>query len=73
MLDNLGKYSDRDRYSHYVNSIVHELHARHPEMESFVPEEFSKDVQHSDQRTAYLEMAAMLNGLPSSNKAYLHR
>jgi hypothetical protein len=71
MLDNLGKYSDRDSYSTYVNSIVHELHTRHPEMASFVPEEFIKDVQPLDQRSAYLEMAAMLNGLPSSNRAYL--
>ena len=73
MLDNLGRYSDRDKYSHYVNSIVHELHTRYPDMESFVPEEFIKDVQPSDGRTAYLEMATMLNGLPSSNKAYIGR
>ncbi len=38
-----------------------------------MPPEFLKDVQLSDQRTAYLEMAAMLNGLPSSNKAYIGR
>jgi hypothetical protein len=71
MLDNLGKYSDRDRYSNYINAIVQELHARHPEMESFVPPEFLKDVEPSNQRTGWREMAAMLNGLPSSNKAYV--
>jgi hypothetical protein len=73
MLENLGKYSERDRFSHYVNSIIHELHTRHPEMESFVPREFSKDVERPEGRTAYLKMAAMLNGLPSSNKAYIGR
>lgn len=73
MLENLGKYSERDRFSHHVNSIIHELHTRHPEMESFVPPEFLKDVQPSDQRTAYVEMAGMLNSLPTSNKAYIGR
>jgi len=73
MLENLGKYSERDRFSHYVNSIIHELHTRHPEMESFMPREFLKDVQPSDQRTAYLQMAGRLNGLSSSNKAYIGR
>jgi hypothetical protein len=73
MLDNLGKYSERDRFSHHVNSIIHELHTRHPEMESFVPREFSNDVERPEGRSAYLKMAAMLNGLPSSNKAYIGR
>jgi hypothetical protein len=73
MLDNLGTYSDRNQFSRYVNSIVHELHTRHPEMESFVPPEFRKDVEHPESRAAYLQMAAMLNGLPSSNKAYAGR
>lgn len=73
ILDNLAKYSERDRFSHYVNSIIHELHTRHPEMGSFVPQQFLKDVQPSDGRTAYLKMAGMLNGLPSSNKAHIGR
>jgi len=73
MLDNLAKYSERDRFSHYVNSIVHQLHVRHAEMESFVPQELLKDVQPSERRTAYLEMAGMLNALPSSNKAFIGR
>jgi hypothetical protein len=73
MLDNLGRYSERNQFSHYVNSIVHELHTRHPEMDSFVPSEFRKDVERPESRAAYLEMAAMLNGLPSSNKAYIGR
>ena len=42
-------------------------------MESFVPREFSKEVERPEVRTAYLKMAAMLNGLPSSNKAYIGR
>jgi hypothetical protein len=73
MLDNLGRYSERDRFSHYVNSIIHELHTRHPEMESFVPQEFMKDIERPEGRSAYLRMAAMLNGLPSSNKANIGR
>jgi hypothetical protein len=73
MLDNLGKYAERDRFSHYVNSIIHALHTRHPELESFVPREFSRDIEPAEGRTAYLKMAAMLNGLPSSNKAYIGR
>jgi hypothetical protein len=73
MLDNLGRYSERDQFSHYVNSIIRELHARHPEMESFVPREFIKDVEPLKNRSAHLKMAAMLNGLPSSNKAHIGR
>jgi hypothetical protein len=73
MLDNLGKYSQRNRFSHYVNSIIHELHTRHPEMESFVPQEFMKDIERPEGRSAYLKMAALLNGLPSSNKANIGR
>lgn len=73
MLDNLGNYSERDRFSHYVNSVVRELHTRHPEMESFVPPEFSKEIERPEDRSAYLKMAAMLNGLPTSNKANIGR
>ena len=73
MLDNLDKYSERDRFFHYVNSIVHELHTRHPEMGSFVPQQFLKDVEPSEERTAYLKMAGILNSLPSSNKANIGR
>jgi len=73
MLGNLGKYSERDGFSRHVNSIIHELHNRHPEMESFVPQEFIKDIEPPDGRTAYLRMAAMLNGLPTSNKANIGR
>src|SRR5258708_2567832 len=42
-------------------------------MASFVPREFIKDVEPSESRSAHLKMAAMLNGLPSSNKAYIGR
>lgn len=73
MLDNLGNYAERDRFSHYVNSIVGELHTRHPALESFVPEEFVKTIEHPENRSAYLKMGAMLNGLPTSNKAYIGR
>jgi hypothetical protein len=42
-------------------------------MESFVPKEFSRDIEPLDKRSANLKMAAMLNGLPSSNKAHIGR
>ncbi len=73
MLDNLQNYSERDRFSHYVNSVIRELHTRHPEMESFVPTEFIKEIEKPENRSGYLKMAAMLNGLPTSNKAYIGR
>src|SRR5262249_49347587 len=73
MLDNLGKYSERDQFSHYVNSIIRELHTRHSAMEPFVPQEFIMDIEQPEGRSAYLKMAALLNGLPSSNKANIGR
>lgn len=73
MLENLGKYSERNKFSGYVNSIIHELHTRDSEMEIFVPQEFARDVEPLGSRHSYLKMAAMLNALPSSNKAYIGR
>ncbi len=73
MLENIPSYSERDRLSGYVNAVVHELHERHPEMESFVPPELRSSVEPKDRRSAYLQMAAMLNSLPSSNKAWIGR
>lgn len=73
MLENLDRYAERDRFSHYVNSIVRELHTRHPNPEAFTPPESLHYLEPSGQRSAYLKMAAMLNGLPSSNKANIGR
>lgn len=73
MLDNIERYSERDQFSHYVNSIIRELHTRHHGMESFVPRECINDIEPAEKRSAHLKMAAMLNGLPSSNKAYIGR
>ncbi len=70
LLDNLRNYEERDRYAQYVNAVVHELHTRDPKLEEYCPEEFKGFVEPEHRRTHYLEMAAMLNALPSSNKAY---
>lgn len=73
LLDNLDKYAERDRLAGYVNAVVHELHTRHPDMESFVPPELLRYKESSSERGGYREMAAMLNALPMSNKAHIGR
>jgi len=73
LLDTLSKYEARDRLGGYVNAVVHELHTRHPAVESYVPPELRQYFEPPEKRTAYLKMAAMLNALPTSNKAYIGR
>jgi hypothetical protein len=73
LLDNLANYGERDRLAGYVNAVVHELHSRHPSMETFVPPELMPHVEPTESRSAYLKMAAMLNALPSSNKVWIGR
>jgi len=71
LMENLDRYKERDRLAGYVNAIVRELHTRHPSIESYMPSEFMTHVEPLEKRSAYLQMAAMLNALPISNKVYL--
>lgn len=73
LLDNLSNYKERDRLAGHVNAVAHELHTRHPQMETFVPPELMPHVEPKEKRSAYLKMAAMLNALPSSNKVWIGR
>jgi hypothetical protein len=73
LMENLTEYNERDRLLGYINAIVHELHTRHPSIESFMPPEFMDHVEPLEKRASYLEMAAILNALPASNKVYLGR
>ncbi len=67
----MPKYGERDRYAAYVNAVIYRLHERHKDFESYVPAELKHLVEPDDKRQAYLGMAAMLNSLPMSNKAYI--
>lgn len=71
LIDKLPKYAERDRLASFVNAVVHQLHQRHPDFESYVPAELKHLIEPSEKRCAYLGMAAMLNGLPMSNKAWI--
>ena len=71
LMENLDRYNERDRVAGYVNAVVRELHTRHPSIESYMPPEFMNHVEPLENRSAYLQMAAMLNALPISNKVYL--
>lgn len=71
LLDMLPKYTERDRLASYVNAVVHQLHQRHPDFESYAPAELKHLIEPSEKRSAYLGMAAMLNSLPMSNKAWI--
>lgn len=73
MLENLGKYEERRRLAGWVNAVIHALHTRHPEMESFTPPELKQYHEPKETRQGYLQMAAMLNGLPMSLKANIGR
>lgn len=73
LLEKLADYAERDRLLSYVNAVVHELHVRAPDMESFAPPELMHFVEPQDKRSAYLGMAALLNSLPASNKAHIGR
>jgi len=73
LIQNQAKYDDRNRFAGYVNSIVHELHTRHPNIQDHMPPELLAHVESPDRRTGYLEMATMLNSLPVSSKVYIGR
>jgi len=71
LLDSLPKYRERDRLAAWVNCVIHRLHDRSEGLDSYVPPEMKHMVEPAEARTAYLEMAAMLNSLPMSNKAWI--
>ena len=73
MLDKLPEYGERDRLAGYINAVVHQLHERHRDFEQYVPAEFRHMIEPAERRQAYLGMAARLNSLPMSNKAWLGR
>lgn len=73
LLSNLGKYAERDRLVAHVNAVVHQLHDRHPGVDSYFPPELKHLLEPAERRTAYLKMAAMLNDMPTSNKAWIGR
>jgi hypothetical protein len=73
MLDNLPEFGERDRLAGYINAVVYQLHNRHPNFEQYVPAEFRHMIEPAERRQAYLGMAARLNSLPMSNKAWLGR
>ena len=73
LFDKMPEYGERDRHASFVNAVVHQLHTRHPDVESYVPIELQHLIEPSERRSAYLGMAAMLNGLPMSNKAWIGR
>ncbi len=53
LIDNLARYDERERIAgYYVNAIVHELHTRNPEIESYMPPEFMSQVEPLDKSTA---------------------
>ncbi|MGO9318366.1 MAG: hypothetical protein ACLPXT_03110 [Terracidiphilus sp.] len=64
---------ERDRLAGYINAVVHQLHERRRDFEQYVPSEFRHMVEPAERRQAYLGMAAPLNSLPMSNKAWLGR
>ena len=71
--DNRAEYEERERMALNVNAIVHELHTRHPSPEDYLPAALQSYLEPMDKRVAYLRMAAMLNGLPMSNKVFIGR
>jgi hypothetical protein len=73
MLDKLPEYGERDRLAGYINAVVHQLHVRHQDFEQYAPAEFRHLIEPAERRQAYLGMAARLNSLPMSNKAWLGR
>lgn len=73
MLDKLPEFGERDRFAGYINAVVYQLHNRHPKFEQYVPAELRHMIEPSERRQAYLGMAARLNSLPMSNKAWLGR
>lgn len=73
LLDKLPEFGERDRLAGYINAVVHQLHTRHRDFEQYAPPEFQSMIEPANRRQAYLGMAARLNALPMSNKAWLGR
>jgi hypothetical protein len=73
ILDKLPEFGERDRLAGYINAVVHQLHTRHRDFEEYAPPEFRSLIEPANRRQAYLGMAARLNALPMSNKAWLGR
>jgi hypothetical protein len=71
LLETLPKYAERDRLAAYVNAVIHQLHDRHKDFEEYAPAELRHLIEPAEKRQAYLGMAAMLNSLPMSNKAWI--
>lgn len=73
MLDKLPEFGERDRFAGYINAVVYQLHNRYPNFEQYAPAELRHMIEPAERRQAYLGMAARLNSLPMSNKAWLGR
>lgn len=71
LIDTLPKYAERDKLASYVNAVIHQLHERHKDFEAYAPSELRHMIEPAEKRSAYLSMAAMLNSLPMSNKAWI--
>lgn len=71
LLDTLPQYAERDRLAGYVNAVIHQLHERHQDFESYAPAELKHLIESKEKRRSYLGMAAILNSLPMSNKAWI--
>lgn len=73
LFESIPKYKEREKLVAHLNAVVYQLHTRHPSIEDFMPAELMKNVEPLETRTAYLKMAAMLNGLPMSQKVWIGR
>jgi hypothetical protein len=71
LIDTLPKYAERDMLAGYVNVVIHQLHDRDKDFESYAPPELKHMIEPVGKRNAYLSMAATLNSLPMSNKAWI--
>jgi len=73
LLENIDKYEERKRLAAHVNAIVHALHTRDSRMEDYWPANLKSGIEPVNQRVSYLKMAAILNALPMSDKAFIGR
>jgi hypothetical protein len=71
LLNTLPKYGERDRLAGYINAVIYQLRERHKDLESYAPPELRHMIEPMEKRRAYLGMAATLNSLPMSNKAWI--
>ncbi len=71
LMETLPKYGERDRFASYINAVIHQLHQRHKDFEAYAPPELKHMIEPAESRKSYLAMAAMLNSLPMSNKAWI--